>query len=67
VATIIMFLLLDPQLSLMTDDAARQRVGQGQFRAAVASLVGARLAGVLLAQLLLVPAAMLIAWVARWL
>ncbi|MEZ0276005.1 MAG: lipid II flippase Amj family protein [Roseimicrobium sp.] len=66
-ATIIMFLLLDPQLSLMTDDAARQRVGQGQFRAAVASLVGARLAGVVLAQLLLVPAAMLIAQVARWL
>jgi len=65
VATIVMFLLLDPQLSLLTDDVAHQRVGHGTFRAAVASLVGARLAGVLLAQFLLVPSALLIAYVAR--
>src|SRR6188768_3317665 len=65
VATIVMFLLLDPQLSLLTDDVAHQRVAHGTFRAAVASLVGARLAGVLLAQFLLVPSALLIAYVAR--
>ncbi len=40
VATIIMFLLLDPQLSLLTDDVAHRRVGQGTFRSAVASLIG---------------------------
>jgi len=65
VATIVMFLLLDPQLSLLTDDVTHERVGQGTFRAAVASLVGARLVGVLLAQILLLPSALLIAWVAR--
>jgi hypothetical protein len=65
VATIVMFLLLDPQLSLLTDDVAHRRVGQGTFRAAVASLVGARLAGVILAQFLLLPCALLIAYVAR--
>ncbi|HSJ01774.1 MAG TPA: DUF2837 family protein [Verrucomicrobium sp.] len=65
VATILMFLLLDPQLSLLTDDVAHHRTGEGTFRAAVASLVGARFVGVLLAQLLLVPAAHLIAIVAR--
>lgn len=65
VATIVMFLLLDPQLSLLTDDVAHRRVGQGTFRAAVASLVGARFAGVLLAQFLLLPSAMLIVWMAR--
>jgi len=65
VATIVMFLLLDPQLSLLTDDVTHQRVGHGTFRAAVASLVGARLVGVLLAQFLLVPSALLIAYVAR--
>jgi hypothetical protein len=65
VATVIMFLLLDPQLSLLTDDVAHHRVGHGTFRAAVASLVGARLAGVLLAQFLLLPSATLIAYVAR--
>jgi len=64
-ATIVMFLLLDPQLSLMTDDAAHRRVGEEMFRAAVASLVGARLVGVLLAQFLLLPSAMLIVFVAR--
>jgi hypothetical protein len=65
VATIIMFLLLDPQLSLLTDDVAHQRVGQGTFRSAVASLIGARLAGVMLAQLILLPSAVFIAFVAR--
>jgi hypothetical protein len=64
-ATIIMFLILDPQLSLLTDDVAQRRVSDCTFRAAVTSLVGARFAGVLLAQFLLVPAAILIAHVAR--
>lgn len=65
IATIIMFLLLDPQLSLLTDDVARQRVGQGTFRSAVTSLIGARLAGVVLAQFILLPSAMVIAYIAR--
>lgn len=65
IATIIMFLLLDPQLSLLTDDVARQRVGQGTFRSAVTSLIGARLAGVILAQFILLPSAMVIAFIAR--
>lgn len=65
-ATIVMFLLLDPQISLLTDDVAQRRVGQPAFRAAIVSLVGARLVGVILAQALLVPCAYLIAVVARW-
>ena len=60
-----MFLLLDPQLSLMTDDVAHGRVAQGSFRSAVVSLVGARLVGVILAQFALLPAAFIIAYVAR--
>lgn len=65
VATILMYLLLDPQISLLTDDVARARVGQSKFRAAIISVVGARFAGVLLAQFFLVPAAMVIVAVAR--
>jgi Alternate to MurJ len=65
VATILMFLFLDPQLSLLTDDVAQGRTGQAPFRAAVASLVGARLLGVVAAQLLLLPCATLIAAMAR--
>ncbi|MDB6153914.1 MAG: Lipid flippase Amj [Chthoniobacteraceae bacterium] len=64
-ATIVMFLLLDPQISLLTDDVTHQRVSQGAFRSAVTSLVGARFVGVLLAQFLLLPSAFLIAYVAR--
>lgn len=65
VATVMMFLVLDPQLSLLTDDALRHRLNEGSFRSAVASLVGARFVGVILAQFLLVPSAVLIAYVAR--
>ncbi len=64
-ATIVMFLLLDPQLSLMTDDVVHHRASQSSFRSAVASLVGARLVGAVLGQFLLVPAAWLIVTVAR--
>ena len=60
-----MFLLLDPQLSLFTDDVTHQRMKQGEFRSVVTSLVGARLAGVCLAQVLLLPSAIFIASVAR--
>ena len=50
---------------MMTDDVVDGRTSQSQFRRAVVWLVGTRLAGTLLAQVLLVPAAMAIALVAR--
>jgi len=65
IATVMMFLVLDPQLSLLTDDALRHRLSEGSFRSAVASLLGARFVGVVLAQFLLVPSALLICYVAR--
>jgi len=52
-------------MSAMTDDVAEGRVSESQFRKAVVWLTGSRLAGTLLAQLLLVPSALLIVWVAR--
>jgi hypothetical protein len=64
-ATIVTFLLLDPKLSLLTDDVVDHRTSQATFRSAVASLVGARFVGVLAAQFLLFPSALLIASVAR--
>ena len=45
--------------------ALEGRVSESRFRRAVVWLVGSRLAGTLLAQLLLVPSALLIACVAR--
>ncbi len=65
VATIIMFVFIDPPMSVMTDDVVEGKVSEPQFRKAIVWLVGSRIAGTLLAQALLVPAALFIAFVAR--
>ena len=64
-ATVMMAIFIDPHMSAMTDDVVEGRVGESEFRRAVVWLVGSRLAGTLLAQLLLVPSALLIVIVAR--
>ena len=66
VATILLFVLIDPQLSVMTDYVVEGRISEAQFRRAVVWLAGSRIVGTALAQLLLVPAAMLIAEIARF-
>ena len=65
VATILMFVIIDPQLSVMTDDVVEGRLSEPHFRRAIVWLVGSRFAGTVLAQLLLVPAAGLIVFVAE--
>lgn len=52
-------------MSVMTDDVVEGRLSEAQFRRAVVWLVGSRLAGTMLAQLLLVPAAVLVVFVAE--
>ena len=63
-ATILLVLFIDPYLSIMTDDVVEGRVSESHFRRAVVWLTGARVAGTVLAQFLLVPSAALIALVA---
>jgi hypothetical protein len=65
VATILMFVFIDPQMSVMTDDVIEGKTTEPQSRRAVVWLVGNRLAGTMLAQLLLIPAAMIIVSVAE--
>ena len=65
VATILMFVFIDPDLSIMTDDVVEGRMGQPVFRRAIIWLIGSRLAGTLLAQILLLPSAWLIVWTAE--
>lgn len=67
VATILMFMFIDPYLSLMSDDVAAGKVDEPYFRRSVVWLTGSRLAGTVLAQLILVPAAFWIVTVAEWL
>lgn len=60
VATIMMLVFIDPQMSVMTDDVIEGTTSEPQFRRAVVWLVGSRLAGTVLAQAIFVPAAALI-------
>jgi hypothetical protein len=65
VATILMFVIIDPQLSVMTDDVVEGKLGEPVFRRAIVWLVGSRLIGTLLAQILLIPSANIIVFVAE--
>ena len=64
VATILLFVLIDPQLSVMTDDVVDGRVSEADYRRTIVWLSMSRVAGTLLAQLVLLPSAWLIVWVA---
>lgn len=61
VATVLMFVLIDPHLSLLTDDVMEGTVSESSFRRVVIYLVAARVAGTVLAQALFVPGAAAIA------
>ncbi len=65
VAALLLFVFIDPYLSVLTDDVVNGHVPDPFFRRCVVLLVGTRLAGTILAQLLLVPGAHLIVTVAR--
>lgn len=65
-ATILLFALIDPQLSVMTDDVVEGRVEEPLFRRTIVWISFSRLVGTLLAQLLFVPSAVAIAWVANF-
>ena len=65
IATVLMFLLIDPHLSLLTDDVIDGTVPEASFRRVVVYLVGARLAGTVLAQVLFLPGAALIATISK--
>lgn len=65
VATILLFVLIDPALSIMTDDVMDGRISELAFRRAVVWFAGSRVAGTVLAQFLLVPAASAVVVLAR--
>lgn len=65
-ATILLFALIDPQLSVMTDDVVEGRVSEALFRRTIVWISLSRLVGTLLAQALFVPSAMAIAWIAYY-
>lgn len=63
-ATILMFLFIDPYMSMMTDDVIRGECTELDFSRCVIFIVCGLIAGTLLAQLLLIPASRIIAMIA---
>ena len=66
-ATILLFALIDPQISALTDDVVDGSVSEPTFRRAMIWISLSRLAGTLISQVMLVPAAVVSAWAAGWL
>ncbi|MBT0670155.1 DUF2837 family protein [Novosphingobium profundi] len=64
-ATILLFVMIDPQLSIMTDDVVSGTVSEPVFRRTIVLLSMSRIAGTVLAQVLFLPAAWLVMEVAR--
>jgi hypothetical protein len=67
VATILMFMFIDPYLSMLTDEVADGKVTEPYFRRSIVWLTGSRVVGTIAAQLLLIPAALSIVAIAAWL
>jgi len=67
VATILMFMFIDPYLSMLTDEVVQKKISDSYFRRAIVWLTGSRVIGTIIAQLLLIPASFCIVTVAAWL
>jgi hypothetical protein len=65
VATIIMTVFIDPQLSMMTDDVIEGKYSEQGFRACVVGMVCSKTIGTFLSLLIFLPAAYLIVLIAR--
>lgn len=64
-ATIIMFVFIDPSLSALTDDVVLGKYSEARFRKFVVLMVGSRFIGTLVAQLIFIPAAEAISFIAK--
>lgn len=65
IATIMLLLFIDPRVAMITDDVSNDIKSDGYLRRTLVSLLFARLIGTLLAQIILVPSAILIVSVAK--
>lgn len=64
-STILLFLFVDPFVSMMTDDVIRGEVNEIDFDRCIIFIVGGLIIGTIMAQFLLVPAAGIIGFIAR--
>ena len=64
-STILLFVFIDPYISVLTDDVISGEATEAYFRKCIVLFVASRLVGTILAQLILVPAANIIGQVAK--
>lgn len=64
-STLLMFIFVDPFISMLTDDVIKGDCPELQFDRCIIFIVGGLIAGTILAQLLLVPAAEVISFIAK--
>ncbi|SHI95286.1 Protein of unknown function [Clostridium cavendishii DSM 21758] len=65
IATILMFVFIDPFISMLTDDVIKGECTEDQFNRCIIFIVGGLIVGTILAQFLLVPGAKLISYIAK--
>ncbi|MGC3946486.1 MAG: lipid II flippase Amj family protein [Chryseolinea sp.] len=64
-ATILMFAFIDPHLSAMTDDVMLGKYSEGTFRKYIVYMIVARFIGTIIAQVIFLPGASALEWLAR--
>jgi hypothetical protein len=64
-ATLLMVIFVDPYVSMLTDDVIRGECTELQFDRCIIFIVGGLIVGTVLAQLLLIPAAEVISFIAK--
>ncbi|GAB0168131.1 hypothetical protein LSPCS325_15680 [Lysinibacillus sp. CTST325] len=62
VATMLLIIFIDPKISILADDVINQRGSYLSLKRASVMMMGSRLLGTFLAQLLFIPGAKYIAW-----
>jgi hypothetical protein len=65
IATILMAIFIDPQLSIMTDDVIEGKCTEEDFRACVIAMVGSKTLGTFASLLLIIPSSYLIVYIAK--
>ncbi|WP_066394174.1 lipid II flippase Amj family protein [Neobacillus mesonae] len=65
IATILMSIFIDPQLSIMTDDVVEGKCTEEDFRTVVIGMVGSKTLGTVASLLLIIPASYLIVFIAK--
>jgi hypothetical protein len=63
ISTILLFVFIDPYLSVMTDEVLEGSRSEGEFRSTITYMVAGRTLGTLMAQILLIPAANIIGYI----